>query len=61
MSDSRTPGRRPSSRKYRPTLEFQLEERTVLNATSSIAISNYLLRHTSPRPAKLLGTPPFID
>jgi hypothetical protein len=60
MLESRSAGRRPSSRKYRPPLEFRLEDRTVLNATASIAMVNYLLTHTSPRPAKLLGKPPFI-
>lgn len=61
MLKSRTPGRRRASRKYRPTLERPLEDRTVMNATASIAMVRYLLNHPSPRPAKLLGKPPFID
>jgi len=60
MLKSRTPGRRRTSRKYRPTLERPLEDRTVMNATASIAMVRYLLNHPSPRPAKLLGKPPFI-
>ncbi len=60
MSKSRNSARRSSARKYRPMLERQLEDRTVLNATASIAMTRYLLNHTSPRPAKLLGKPPFI-
>jgi hypothetical protein len=67
MSDSRTEGRRPGSRKFRPALDGRLEERVMLNGTPPMSLREYLgtargiLRNPQPRVAYNANWPPFLQ
>ena len=53
MSDSRTKGRRSSSRAFRPTLDGQLEDRVLLSNSQGrayFALSQHLLGLTNGQP-----------
>ena len=65
MSESRTKGRRPGSRAFRPLLDGRLETRLLLSSQSArtqkdLAISHYLLEHPAPKNAFSLNKPPHI-
>jgi hypothetical protein len=65
MSKSRTKGRRPESRAFRPLLDGRLEDRMLLSSAAArtqrdLAISHFLLTHPAPKNAFSLHKPPQL-
>ena len=65
MSKSRTKGRRPESRAFRPLLDGRLEDRMLLSSAAArtqrdLAISHFLLTHPAPKNAYSLHKPPQL-